>query len=38
MKSKAWLRSPQTARRHGLMLGSATPKRDSSRRMTEVWS
>lgn len=37
-KSKIDVRSPQTARRHGDMLGSATPKRRSTKRSTEVWS
>lgn len=37
-KSKAEVRSPQTARRQGEMLGSWTPKRCSMKRMTEVWS
>ncbi|CAM5725457.1 hypothetical protein STENM223S_08209 [Streptomyces tendae] len=37
-KSKAEVRSPQTARRHGEILGSRTPKRRSMKRITEVWS
>ncbi len=37
-KSNTLVRSPVTARRHGLMFGSATPKRASSSRSTEVWS
>ena len=37
-KSKQVLRSPATARRQGLMLGSITPKRVSRKRTTEVWS
>jgi hypothetical protein len=37
-KSKADVRSPATERRHGVMLGSLTPKRDSMSRMTDVWS
>jgi hypothetical protein len=38
LKSNADVRSPQTARRHGEMFGSATPNRASTKRMTEVWS
>lgn len=38
VKSKAEVRSPQTARRHGEMLGSRTPNRFSMKRITEVWS
>jgi hypothetical protein len=37
-KSKAVVRSPQTARRQAEMLGSWTPKRRSMKRMIEVWS
>ncbi|MDT4824750.1 hypothetical protein FQZ97_580100 [compost metagenome] len=37
-KLKIEVRSPQTARRHGEMFGSATPKRRSMKRSTEVWS
>ncbi len=37
-KSKALVRSPQTARRQGEMFGSRTPKRRSMNRTTEVWS
>ena len=37
-KSSAELISPQTARRHGGMLGSVTPKRFSMKRMDDVWS
>ena len=37
-KSNAEVRSPQTARRHGVMFGSCTPKRFSMNRMIEVWS
>jgi hypothetical protein len=37
-KSKHEVRSPVTARRHALMLGSATPKRFSMKRIVEVWS
>ena len=37
-KSKQDNRSPLTARRHGLISGSRTPKRASMKRMTEVWS
>ncbi|MNV49144.1 hypothetical protein D3C71_1410880 [compost metagenome] len=37
-KLKAEVRSPSTARRHGLMLSSGTPKRASRKRSTEVWS
>ncbi|KJY26745.1 hypothetical protein VR45_36345 [Streptomyces sp. NRRL S-495] len=37
-KSKTLVRSPQTERRQGLMLGSWTPKRCSRKRSTEVWS
>ena len=37
-KSKAEVRSPQTARRQGVMFGSSTPKRASRKRITEVWS
>ena len=37
-KSKAEVRSPQTARRQGEMFGSITPKRVSRKRITEVWS
>ncbi|MNL67488.1 hypothetical protein D3C87_1920810 [compost metagenome] len=38
LKSKAVVRSPQTARRQGETLGSATPNRVSRKRITEVWS
>src|SRR5437879_8080473 len=38
LKSKTLVRSPQTARRHGLICGSITPKRVSRNRITEVWS
>ena len=38
MKLKAEVRSPETARRHVVMLGSLTPKRCSMKRMSEVWS
>ena len=38
LKSKALVRSPQTARRHGEMFGSVTLKRFSRNRITEVWS
>ena len=38
LKSNSEVRSPQTARRQGEMLGSATPKRCSMKRSTEVWS
>jgi hypothetical protein len=38
VKSNAEVRSPHTARRHALMLGSRTPKRRSRKRRTEVWS
>ena len=37
-KSNADVRSPQTARRHGVMFGSRTPNRCSMNRMIEVWS
>ncbi len=37
-KLKAEVRSPNTARRHGLMFDSCTPKRCSRKRSTEVWS
>ncbi len=37
-KSKTDVRSPVTARRQALMLGSWTPKRFSRNRITEVWS
>ena len=37
-KSNAEVRSPQTARRHGVMLGSSTPNRASMKRISEVWS
>ncbi|MNK91511.1 hypothetical protein D3C87_1116090 [compost metagenome] len=38
LKLNAEVRSPQTARRNGLILGSCTPKRVSRKRSTEVWS
>lgn len=38
VKSNALVRSPHTARRHGEMFGSSTPKRCSMKRITEVWS
>src|SRR5579884_714634 len=38
LKSNAEVRSPQTARRHGVMFGSSTPKRCSINRTIEVWS
>jgi hypothetical protein len=38
LKLKALVRSPQTARRNGLMFGSCTPKRASRKRSTDVWS
>src|SRR5512139_1322017 len=37
-KSKAEVRSPLTARCHGLMAGMVTPKRRSMNCATEVWS
>ena len=37
-KSKQLLRSLLTARRHGVIRGSCTPKRASMKRITEVWS
>ena len=37
-KSKQLIRSPQIARRHALMFGSATPVQRSRNRITEVWS
>ncbi|MNL60611.1 hypothetical protein D3C87_1844410 [compost metagenome] len=37
-KLKAEVRSPATARRKLLILVSATPKRASRKRSTEVWS
>ena len=37
-KSNAEVRSPQTARRQGVMFGSSTPKRASMKRISEVWS
>lgn len=37
-KLNAEVRSPQTARRQGLIFGSMTPKRCSRKRITEVWS
>src|SRR6202000_842339 len=37
-KLKHDIRSPTTARRHALMLGSITPKRFSMKRIVEVWS
>src|SRR5579859_6527397 len=32
------VRSPATARRHAVMLGSTMPKRASMKRMSDVWS
>src|SRR5262245_10872938 len=37
-KLNGQVRSPSTARRHGLMLGSMAPKRASRKRMSDVWS
>src|SRR5436309_3160710 len=37
-KSNAEVRSPHTARRHGVMFGSFTPNRASMKRITDVWS
>ncbi len=37
-KSNAEVRSPQTARRHGVMFGSSTPNRASMKRISEVAS
>ena len=37
-KSKAEVRSPQTARRHGVMFGSLMPWRASMKRTSELWS
>ena len=38
LKSSAEVRSPATARRQALILGSMTPWRASRKRITEVWS
>jgi hypothetical protein len=37
-KSNIDVKSPQTARRHAEIFGSATPKRRSRKRRIEVWS
>ena len=37
-KSNADVRSPATARRHGVICGSSTPNRRSMNRRIDVWS